>query len=213
MRSVECMCYSAEVSLFSFAVGISFSTLLFFRKDPFHRLLGAFLGFVSLMQFVEFLLWIHPVCDTFNKSISVIGMVLNHSQPLVLALLTALVYGKSVGALLAIAAAYTAVIVPYSLQFTSDLQCSTRQCGATDPHLVWNWNIMDNSTAVYLVFLATFMSIALLGMPKQEGISFAAAAALTYGLSSLLYDRKVMGALWCFWTAFIPAAVYFMSDS
>ena len=202
------MCYSAEVSLFSFAMGAGFSTLLFFSERPFHRLLGAFLGFVSLMQFIEYLLWIHPVCDTYNKTISMVGMVLNHSQPVILAFLTALIYQKNMGSLVAIVAAYLAVIVPYSLQFTSDLQCSTRQCGATDPHLVWNWNIMDHSTIVYLVFLAAFMGIALIGMPPQEGRLFAGGAALTYGLSLLIYERKTVGSLWCFWTAFIPALIY-----
>jgi hypothetical protein len=203
------MCYSAEVSLFSFAVGVGFSALLFFRRNPFHRLLGAFLGFVSLMQFVEFLLWIHPVCDAFNKSVSVAGMILNHSQPIVLALLTTLFYGKSVGAVLAIVVAYTAAIIPYSMQFTTDLQCSTRQCGATDPHIVWNWNNLPYSQLVYSLFLAAFVGIALVGMPQREGRLFAAAAVVSYGLSSLIYERAVVGALWCFWTAFIPVAVYF----
>lgn len=206
------MCYSAEVSLFSFAVGVGFSTLLLFRRNPFHRLLGAFLGFVSLMQLVEFLLWIHPVCDAFNKSVSVAGMILNHSQPIVLALLTALFYGKSVGLLLAIAAAYTAVIIPYSRQFTADLQCSRRQCDSTDPHLVWNWNNLPYNPLVYTVFLAAFVGIALVGMPQQEGRLFAIAAVVSYGLSSLIYERAVVGALWCFWTAFMPAAVYFSSS-
>lgn len=200
------MCYSAEVSLFSFAVGIGFSTLLLFRERPYHRLLGAFLGFVSLMQLIEFLLWIYPVCDIFNKTVSVIGMILNHSQPIVLALLTALFFGKRIGWLLAIALAYLAVIVPYSLQFTTDLQCTTRHCG--NPHLVWNWNALPYNPLVYTVFLAAFVAIALLGMPSQEGRLFGVAAVVTYGLSSLVYERKVVGALWCFWTAFIPAGVY-----
>ena len=205
------MCYSAEVSLFAFSTGAVFSTLLFFSAHPFHRLLGAFLGFVSLMQLIEFLLWIHPACDAFNKTISVTGMILNHSQPVVLALLTALFFGKSVGWLFTIVAAYLAVVVPYSLQFTSDLQCTTRQCGATDPHLVWNWNLLPYNPLIYTVFLAAFVGIALLGLPTQEGRIFAAAAVVTYGVSSFIYERKVVGSLWCFWTAFIPAAIYLTS--
>lgn len=204
------MCYSAEVSLLSFAMGAGFSTLLFFSERPFHRLLGAFLGFVSLMQFIEYLLWMHPICDTYNKTVSVVGMILNHSQPIVLALLTGLFYRKNIGILLGIVAAYTAIIIPYSLQYTSDLQCTTRLCGATDPHLVWNWNSLKYNYPVYYAFLATFVGVALVGMPSLEGISFAIGATATYGLSSLIYERKVMGALWCFWTAFVPAGIYLM---
>jgi hypothetical protein len=202
------MCYSAEVSLLAFGIGAGFSALLALSGQKFYRLLGYFLGFVSLMQLIEYLLWMHPVCDTFNKSVSVLGMILNHLQPVVLALVTGLLYSTRVPALLAIVAAYLAVIIPYSLQFTSDLQCSTRQDGATDPHLVWNWNILDSSWLAYAAFLAAFVGIGLVGMPATEGALFALVSVLTYGLSWLVYDRRVMGSLWCFWTAFIPAVIY-----
>lgn len=201
------MCYSAEVSLFTFTIGFGFSTLLAFSKGKFHRLLGWFLGFVSVMQLIEYLLWRHPICDDYNKTVSVIGMVLNHLQPVVLALLTGLFYKQRLPVLLALSAFYLAVIIPYSGQFTSDLRCSTRD-GTTDPHLVWNWNAMKGSELVYLVFLGTFVGVALAGMPAGVGGLFAFASVLTYGLSNLIYERKVMGSLWCFWTAFFPAGIY-----
>lgn len=202
------MCYSANVSLLTFTIGIGFSALLVFSEDKYHRLLGWFLGFVSFMQLIEYLLWMHPVCDEYNKMISLIGMVLNHLQPVVLALLTGLFYRQRLPVLAALVAVYLAVIIPYSAQFTSDLRCSTRQCEATDPHIVWNWNTMKGDRLVYLVFLGTFVGVGLAGMPLKVGGLFAAGSVLTYGLSSLIYDRKVMGSLWCFWTAFIPSAIY-----
>jgi len=202
------MCYSANVSLFTFTIGIGFSALLVFSADKFHRLLGWFLGFVSFMQLIEYLLWMHPVCDEYNKNVSLIGMVLNHLQPVVLALLTGLFYQQRLPVLAALVAVYLVVIIPYSAQFTSDLRCSTRQCGATDPHIVWNWNTMKGDRLAYMVFLGTFVGVGLAGMPLGAGGLFATGSVLTYGLSSLIYDRKVMGSLWCFWTAFIPAAIY-----
>jgi hypothetical protein len=201
------MCYSAEASLATFGLGFGFSLLLTQATNKFHRLLGYFLGYVSLMQMVEYLLWKHPICDDYNKTVSIIGMALNHLQPIVLAALAGLFYFKQVPVLIAVAAAYLAVIIPYSLQFTSDLQCTVRQCGATDPHIVWNWNSMKHSDFVYLVFLGTFVTIALFGMPRSEGLVFASVAVFTYTLSALVYDRKVMGSLWCFWTAFMPAGI------
>ena len=203
------MCYSAEVSLLTFGLGIGCSSLLVLHSTtPFHTLLGWFLGYVSLMQGIEYLLWKHPHCDSYHKRVSVMGMILNHSQPIVLALLTWLVYARQGMVLWLLVLLYTIVIVPYSLQYTSDLQCSTRQCGATDPHLVWNWNTMSQDTWVYLVFLATFVGVAWFGMPTQEGRLFSVAAVITYALSSAVYDRKVMGSLWCFWTAFVPFVLY-----
>lgn len=200
------MCYSARISLLAFTVGFGFSIALMFSRNTHTRLLGFFLGFVSWMQFIEYLLWMHQVCDDYNKHISVIGMILNHLQPVVLALLVGTFYGKNIPALLAIVLVYLAVCIPYSMQFTTDLQCSTTQCG--NPHLVWNWNTMNYSDEVYLLFLASFAGIAVLGMPHPNGLTFAAVSVATYSASAIIYDRKVMGSLWCFWTAFFPPFLY-----
>jgi len=205
------MCYSARISLLTFSIGFGFSLLLTQSQQIFHQLMGNFLGFVSLMQFIEYLLWKHQICDSYNKSVSVIGMVLNHLQPVVLALLTLYFHNKNVIPIAILTTLFLAVIVPYSLQFTSDLQCSTTQHGSTDPHIVWQWNTMKFSNVAYIMFLATFVGVGLLGMPFNEGALFSAVAIVTYGLSSIIYDRKVMGSLWCFWTAFIPALIYFKS--
>jgi hypothetical protein len=205
------MCYSAEVSLITFSIGIGFSILLMMRSHKFHKLLGYFLGFVALMQFIEFLLWRHQICDTYHKLLSVIGMILNHVQPVILALVTAYIYKQNINALAVITLIYLAVIIPYSMQYTNLLQCSTVITGSGNPHLVWNWNTMSYSTFVYSIFLAAFVGIALFGMPLHEGRIFALVAVLTYTVSSLIYERKVVGSLWCFWTAFIPMIVYLLN--
>jgi hypothetical protein len=204
------MCYSPEVSLFTFSICLGFSILLFFNNNPFHKLLGLFLGFVSLMQGIEYLLWTFQECNSFHKNISVIGMILNHLQPVILALVTGSIYRKNIPILLLISLFYLAIIIPYSLQFTRDLHCTQPQCG--NPHLIWNWNILPYSSPVYIIFLASFILIARFGMPDVEGILFATGALISYISSSLLYSRNTMGALWCFWTAFAPAAIYLNSQ-
>ena len=79
------MCFSAEVSLGSFIIGIVFSIILFFQtKFQDYRIVSIFLGFVSLMQLIEYFLWKHQKCDNINKNLSYLGMILNHSQPIVL---------------------------------------------------------------------------------------------------------------------------------
>lgn len=205
------ICYSAEVSLITFSIGVGFSILLMMRKHKFHKVLGYFLGFVSLMQFIEFLLWRHQICDTYHKLLSVIGMILNHAQPVILALVTAYIYKKNTYLISAITFIYLAVIIPYSIQYTNSLQCSTVHGAAGNPHLVWNWNTMKYSNFAYIIFLTAFVGIALFGMPLHEGRSFALVAVLTYTGSSLIYERKVVGALWCFWTAFIPMIIYLLN--
>jgi hypothetical protein len=70
---------------------------------------------------------------------------------------------------------------------------------------------MSYSAYIYVIFLAAFVGIALFGMPLREGSSFAVVAVLTYAGSSLIYERKVVGSLWCFWTAFIPMIIYLLN--
>jgi hypothetical protein len=206
------MCYSAPVSLTTFLAGTGFSALLYSLKTPIYRLYGIFFGFVSLMQGIEFLLWRHQTCDAIHKGLSIAGMILNHLQPLVLIATTYGIFGQNGPALLALAALYTAVIIPYSAQYfhAGRLQCTHVTCG--DPHLIWNWNTLPYARPVYLLFLATFALTALLGFGTMEsGIAFAIGAVVTYATSGLLYPRAAVGALWCFWIALIPMLMYFTS--
>jgi hypothetical protein len=172
------------------------------------------MGFVSLMQGIEYLLWKNQECNRSNKLVSVVGMWLNHLQPLVLG---ALVLGLSPRTtyttwIQLIMVLYTTVIVPYSLQFQdkANLQCTTPQPG--NPHLVWNWNLMSYGSFVYILFLVTMSLIAILGMPTlTQGLVFAAIAVITLLLSGLFfYKRAVVGALWCFFVVFLPAIYYIL---
>ena len=206
------MCYSAPVSLATFLAGTGFSALLYSLKTPIYRLYGIFFGFVSLMQGIEFLLWRHQTCDKVHKGLGIAGMLLNHLQPLVLIATTYGIFGQNGPALLALAALYTAAIIPYSAQYfhADRLQCTYVTDGT--PHLIWNWNNLPYARPMYLLFLATFALTALLGFGEiKSGIAFAIGAVVTYATSSLLYPRAAVGALWCFWIALIPVLMYVTS--
>jgi hypothetical protein len=70
---------------------------------------------------------------------------------------------------------------------------------------------MNYNEIVYYVFLATFVLVGMFGMPFTTGLLFSSGAVLTYTISLLMYERKVMGSLWCFYTAFIPFFIYLNS--
>jgi hypothetical protein len=200
------MCYSKEVSLLTFFLGAGFSLLYAYSGGVSERILGLFLAFVSTMQLIEAALWSHQQCDRTHKLISVAGMVLNHLQPIVLGLLAAyFATPRSPTLFWGIMVTYTICSILYSIQYLNEeaLQCTTPQCG--NPHLVWNWNILPYSDVMYLGFLGTMCAMAYLGFPSRTlGLWFSGAAIVSYGLSSVVYDRKVMGAMWCFFTAYVP---------
>ena len=88
------MCFSASLSLLSFTLGITGSILVYTLDGPSNKIIAMFLGFVSFMQLIEYLLWIHQICDDYNKLLSKIGMWLNQLQPIVLGLLV-LIFNNS----------------------------------------------------------------------------------------------------------------------
>jgi hypothetical protein len=203
---IALMCYSKEISLITFSLGFGFSLIYAFSGGVSERILGLFLAFVSTMQLVEAALWARQTCDTTHKLISITGMILNHLQPIVLGLLAAfLATPRYPGLFWGILIVYATLISLYSLQYIKDdaLKCTTPQCG--NPHLVWNWNNLPYSDAMYLGFLGTMCAMAILGFPsKSLGLLFSGAAIISYGLSHVVYDRNVVGAMWCFFTAYVP---------
>jgi len=173
-----------------------------------YQLIGMFLGFVSIMQLIEFLLWKHQICDNYHKALSISGMILNHLQPVVFGVLTWLIFRKNGIAIAVILAAYLSIIVPYSAQYleNKNLHCTTTRCN--NPHLIWNWNTMEYGGIAYIIFVLTLIAISIVGIvPLKYGILTGAISVVTYGISHLLYDRYAVGALWCFWTAFIPVGI------
>ena len=121
------MCFSAEISIITFIVGIIGSLLCISLGKPVDKILGYFFIFVSLMQGIEYLLWNHQKCDNYNRFLSILGMVLNHLQPIVLGLLI-LYFNKNVSTkiMYLIMFLYLCAIIPYSIQFLNNknLECT-----------------------------------------------------------------------------------------
>lgn len=203
------MCYSANASLLALATGLFFSGWMVTWENTSYQVIGLFIAFVSLMQGIEYLLWKHPICDDYHKSLSITGMILNHSQPIVLAGLL-LLYNPSTpnrNLIVSLALVYLVLIIPYSAQLLTDeaLQC-TVMARCDDPHLVWNWNNLPYHTPMYLVYLALFLALPILGLQdKKVGYIFAFLTVISYGTSTILYNRDVLGSLWCFYTALAPS--------
>ena len=209
------MCFSPEASIRSLLAGVFGSFLCISLGTTKDKIVGYFLGFVSLMQGIEYLLWKHQKCDNYNKVISIIGMILNHLQPFILGVIVLILNPKSAnyGIILSLMVFYLIVFIPYSYQFLKmkGTLCTIKGKSSTDKHehLIWQWNNLPYSKFCYLIFLFVMCSIFILGIPnKKSGLYFAAIAAITYGTSIIFYPREVAGALWCYYTAYIPFLYY-----
>lgn len=200
------MCYSAEVSATTFLIGMGGAAYIFFGMGTTaDKLVGVFLAFVALMQGIEYLLWMTQDCGDLHKIVSYAGMWLSHLQPVVLGGL-ALLFGppRYRRWILAIIVGYLAAIVPYSMQFgnVGEMRCSVPREG--NPHLVWNWTNMPNNIAVYALFVLAFTALFMMGLPAGLNWRMAAISVGTLTASYLIYPREILGAMWCFFAAFVP---------
>ena len=209
------MCFSESASIISFSFGIIGSLLCVSLGTSTDKIFGFFMFFVSLMQGVEYLLWRHQKCDSYNKMISVLGMTLNHLQPIVLGLLV-IIFNPMLSQfklhwIYSFMTIYLLVIIPYSIQF---LQHSASLCTIKNKetsHLKWNWNYMKNYIFVYIVFIMTFCAMFLLGLLKlQYGIYFSLTTLVTYSTSLYFYPQKHTGAMWCYYVVFLPLLYYIL---
>ena len=198
------MCFSKEVSLGTFIAGTVGGFLCYLTGSPDYKILGIFFMFVSLMQGVEYLLWKHPICDSYNEKLSYIGMILNHLQPIVLALLIYLFNNDvNLNHLLPLVIVYSLVITHYSLKFKKGEEACTMKNKYS--HLNWKWNDLDNKTEVYILFLITLFLLGFFFPNKKIGVTFSIFAVLSFVISYFIYNHKgSVGSMWCFFTAFAP---------
>ena len=200
------MCFSPEASIRSLISGLFGSLLCISLGSVTDKIVGYFLGFVSLMQGIEYLLWKHQKCDNYNRIVSVLGMILNHLQPFILGVVVLLLNPKTTNynIIVGLMILYLIVIIPYSYQFIKMKGTCTLK-GENHEHLIWKWNNMDFAKIRYATFLFVLSAIFVLGVPnKIMGVLFALCGILMYVSSLIVYPREVAGALWCYYTAFIP---------
>ena len=202
------MCFSKDASIISLAVGIIGAILCISLGTATDKIIGLLFGYVALMQAVEYLLWTHQVCDEYNETVSIWGMILNHSQPVILAI-AILLFNPNVNKLhvLGIVLVFLAAIIPYSLMFLKDKASHcTLKSEKNDNHLSWKWNGMKYKGLAYSVFIGSLASLFAIGLPKY-GIAWACFPFITYGVTATVYSNSI-GALWCYFTVFTPLSYY-----
>lgn len=206
------MCFSAQVSLATFGMGAGFSGLVALLPKPEDKVIGIFLGFVSLMQLIEYGLWKTPFCNQTNKRLTQLAVLLNHAQPLVLILVSALYFPSKAMLLGSMALVYIISMVLYSSQHSRLLpqgKCTLKDSQSS--HLRWTWNELSGYRIFYTLFIGILATVPLVAFQdKAIGITISVLAVLGWTVSAVLYPSQVVGALWCFFTAFGPGFYYWL---
>jgi hypothetical protein len=201
------MCYDAETSITTYAIGSISSLLLLKSKKSHNKIAGTFFLFVSQMQLIEYLLWKDYTCNNYNKTISNIGSILNHAQPIIL-YFAIRYFNKNLSntnknIITSLISLYTLSLLAYSKN-VYPLDC-TSVTNTDTPHLEWSWSHKKNYIKFYLIFLITLILLSYFGFEKPYNHIMPAICLITYIISHSIYkDEKVVGAVWCWFAALVP---------
>lgn len=194
------MCFSAEVSLLTYILGMSGSLALYTRGD---QILALFYATVVQMQLVDLVIWKYPACGTVNTSATRAGILINHLEPLVLyAGIVALSTRTLPLGVHALVFWYTLYSLYYTTKALRGVTCTT-VTEESKPHLHWKWNDMSGKQTHYTLFLLVLVALSVYGL--DSGLSHALILLISFFMSFSVYQkRKSTGAMWCFLAAFVP---------
>lgn len=201
------MCYTQNLSLLSFLFGISCSFILIELGNKSsvntNKTIGYFFMFVSLMQFVEFLLWSDLNCKSgFNKISSTIGPLLNHLQPVILVALssTFLQSNNLIDSSVLVGANGLYILYVFA-KYKDYIQDGTNLCTGLNEsgHLNWNWKQDFNYNLYHLM-----MGINIINYANNINllVSIIASYALL-GISINNFNQNI-GEFWCLMVTSIP---------
>lgn len=209
------MCYSADLSFTSLSFGIFASLMLINFGSPqstnTNKAIGYFFLFVTLMQLVEYFLWIDIDCvNGFNKLGSLLGPILNHLQPVVLLILATTFLEPS-------NLISQSVIIPANILYLiyciyiyikyvsneSNFCVKTNDC----EHLNWTWK-KDFNYLFY--FLISFINIANFYTNTNLIVSFGVSYMLL--IISIFGFNKNIGEFWCLMVTGVPLINLFMEN-
>jgi len=209
------MCFNYKISLLTFIIGISFSFILFKFGNPIYsienKVSSIFFIFISFIQFMDFLFWI----DIKNKLginfiTTIFGPILNIGQPIILYLIKYFIYKPNIFSLsnfnLPVAIINFLYLIYFFYIYIKFLSKEKLITSIHHNHLKWPW-IKYSNPLFYLI---------LLGINIFYLFNFKYALAvflITYFFLfiSVKYFFYNAGELWCFFGAFIPILIFFIS--
>jgi hypothetical protein len=205
------MCYSKELSLKSFLVGLITSILLihFGNKDKqkSNLFIGLFFIFVSLMQLVEYSLWNDINCNTGeNTFVSKLAPVLNHMQPIIFILLASYLLSSkniirnNVVLLLNIIYIVYCIYKYYNYILTKESNCTGTN---SDNHLDWPWKYDFNYTYYHLILFINLINY-------TNNIDVIVSMIISYALLmlSIFKFNKNIGEFWCMMVTAVPLIIF-----
>lgn len=200
------MCFSKEVSLMTYIIGLVGSKLLY---DKGYEIEAVFYGWVIHMQLIEFLLWKYQPCSQYVKENNLVtkgGLLVNHLEPIIL-WLAILYFSKLPSQINWFMIIFNILTILYLKQGYHKTYCTT-VTEESKPHLMWKWNDYKYKYPYYFLFLISLIVLFKYGIPGKRGEINAFILLLSFILSFFIYKGKnVVGSMWCLIAVFAPYCV------
>ena len=193
------MCFNAQVSIVTYTFG-QLGCMLLGLLNVLPE--SIFFSWVLVMQLIEYFLWNHQPCDSFNKLVTKTGILVNHTEPLVLWMsirrFSKRKLPKQVNELMF---AFLVASAVYTYNVMTD-ECTT-VTDFSQGHLYWAWNECIGASFFYMFFLFVMSILCLFGL--EHGRTCCIINNASYVLSYAIYrDTHTVGAMWCFSVAIDP---------
>jgi len=209
------MCFSPNSSLFTFILGTVFSIILIYFGNPKYKLenmvFGIFFIFISSIQFMDFLFWIDLKNKIgFNKIMSIIGPLLNVGQPTILYVIKNLFLKPELLSsnyfnllILFLNIIYFFILIKNYITYIIQTKLIT-----TTKHNHLNWPWLNYFNPYYYLFL---FGINIFYLTKFNYSLFVFLIVYFLLFLSVNYFNKNIEEIWCFFGAFIPIFILFIS--
>jgi hypothetical protein len=205
------MCFNKEVSIGSLALGLTTSFMLIKFGNPKYessnKTIGYFFMFVSLMQLVDYMIWVDINCTTgLNRLAGYIGPILNNFQPTILYLLSRKYLDNNSNSL--INSKYLLVANIVYAMYTTAMYASyvdkNKLCSGTQNtgHLLWAWRKDFN----YLFYQLMMLLNILMFLNDKMMMTSILISYILFFVSYKFYSTNI-GELWCYFVIYIPMLI------
>jgi hypothetical protein len=206
------MCFSAEVSAFTFLFGAVSSVLLIYYGNPIYRsentVFGIILIFIAGVQLVDFFAWIDlDNSKGINNLATMIAPLYILSQPLVTYLVKILYFKPDLFSMknssLLILVLNLLYVLHLGTGYMEFLESKIHTTGKEHGHLSWKWtSFFSKENSAYFYPILTAINIFYLTKFKFSLLVF----LITYSLLLISTNHFSYnpGELWCFFGCSIP---------
>jgi hypothetical protein len=203
------MCYTKKASIIGFSTGVISSLLLiaFGNKEYYKEniLVGILFIFVSLMQYIDYLIWSDIECKNGNNALAgKLGYILNATQPIFILLLLFIRDYKYKNLIILLNSLYILYILYNYSKYIKKSTCSKIILGRPK----WSWGEIfekNNINLLYGIILA--INILFLVRNKLEIMAIILVIGM-YIISKINYKYHV-GEFWCYFVNATPILLLF----